>query len=547
VPPGWAADLLLNSVTPALEPRVSPDGYHLAFTTLVEGQAQVAVLDLRRGFGGGVRVLTTTRDAGYACCPCWSQDGTQIYFTRYHTRPLSVAVVGAEAVPPEERLVTAEAGFPQVLPDGTLLITRLEPDGRSRLYRHPFDGGADEPIGAPFDTKAPGTWYGAAKLFHDGKEALVVGILPPEEELTAFLLEIGSGRVRRFRSIPDTGWYVQGVTPDDRHVLVAVPAGDQPRLELYPRSGGPPRPLLMVHGTPEGADLDAAGNLYLAQSARPTDLLLFPARGGKPDRVGPELPPFSTPFLLDDGRIVLWAPGNPRLGLRVMRPGERPRDLVQTPLQVNDFLPLDRDSFAFLLGSRPDCRLAVASLRNGIVLERSKEAAPPGLALHAATPDGRWLFGVAQQSIWRFDRKELHGERLCRGQWVTPIRADELLVLRRQGSGYRLVRVSLRGGGEATVEAGSNFYALEPRSYMGGLSPDGRVLMIGLPRDSWFLAILLVNTETGAIERLPTTYDGDLWGARWGPDGEVIAYGSPFRSELWRYRREDVTGQAEKG
>jgi TolB protein len=130
---------------------VSPDGRHIVFTSLKDGDLDIYTMDID---GSNVRRLTTT--AGYDGGPWWSPDGTQIAYRAWH--PTDTALVGYRALL-AERLVRPNRMELWVMnADGShqRQITRLgganfgpswTPDGRrlifSSNYRQPHSGNFD--------------------------------------------------------------------------------------------------------------------------------------------------------------------------------------------------------------------------------------------------------------------------------------------------------------------------------------------------------------------------------------------------------------------
>ena len=125
--PRWSG-VLLGGPEMALNPRLSPDGNLLAFKAFDNTQAQVGVM---KPESGNWTVLTHHRDRGVVDLVTWSPDGSSIYYGRTTDVPhgiYSVPVLGGE-----EHLVVEDANLPEALPDGSLLITRLNPAGRALL------------------------------------------------------------------------------------------------------------------------------------------------------------------------------------------------------------------------------------------------------------------------------------------------------------------------------------------------------------------------------------------------------------------------------
>ena len=121
--PQWSG-VLLGGPETALNPRLSPDGNLLAFKAFDNAQTQVAVM---KPESGNWSILTHRRDRGHAEQVSWSPDGSLIYYDRATGVPLgvySVPVLGGE-----EHLVLENAFSPEALPDGSLLLCRLNARG----------------------------------------------------------------------------------------------------------------------------------------------------------------------------------------------------------------------------------------------------------------------------------------------------------------------------------------------------------------------------------------------------------------------------------
>ncbi len=111
-------------------PAGFPDGHLLAFKAMVAGLTQLAVMKPETG---NWSVLTRQRDRCAVDYLSWSTDGSLIYFVRYMDVPVgvySIPVLGGE-----EKPVLENADQPASLPDGTLLVTRLNPQSQSQWFR----------------------------------------------------------------------------------------------------------------------------------------------------------------------------------------------------------------------------------------------------------------------------------------------------------------------------------------------------------------------------------------------------------------------------
>ena len=127
--PEWSGEILGGPET-ALDPRLSPDGSLLAFQAFDRGNTQVAVMKPETG---NWSILTHSREHGYITGLAWSADGASIYYDRLADVPqgvYSVPLLGGD-----EHLVLENAGTPQPLPDGSLLVTRLNAKRQTQLFR----------------------------------------------------------------------------------------------------------------------------------------------------------------------------------------------------------------------------------------------------------------------------------------------------------------------------------------------------------------------------------------------------------------------------
>ena len=147
--PNWRA-ALVGGPASLLQPVLSPDGQQLAFQTIVDGQTQIGVM---KADGGTWRVLTSDRTRGLSAIHDWSPDGSRIFYDR-QTDTLN----GVFAVPSlggDERLVLENAGFPVALPNGDLLVQRVNANRQSQLHRFSPSTGRLDPLPgySRFDTE----------------------------------------------------------------------------------------------------------------------------------------------------------------------------------------------------------------------------------------------------------------------------------------------------------------------------------------------------------------------------------------------------------
>jgi len=74
------------------------------------------------------------------------------------------------------------------------------------------------------------------------------------------------------------------------------------------------------------------------------------------------------------------------------------------------------------------------------------------------------------------------------------------------------------------------------------LIPEGEQMPYSLPSidspDSWFESAAVIDPRTGKVQKIETTFSGDIHGPGWTKDGRIIATGLPTQSSLWRFRPE---------
>jgi hypothetical protein len=127
--PQWSG-VLLGGPAMALNPRLSPDGNLIAFKAFDKALTQVAVM---KPESGNWSILTHRRDRGVVQQVSLSPDGSLIYYDRATDVPLgvySVPVLGGE-----EHLVLENATSPEALPDGSLLVSRVNARREGQVYR----------------------------------------------------------------------------------------------------------------------------------------------------------------------------------------------------------------------------------------------------------------------------------------------------------------------------------------------------------------------------------------------------------------------------
>src|SRR5262245_47846872 len=202
---------------------------------MVGGLTQVAVMTQQ---SGDWAVLTRDRSRGSIATISWSRDGTALFFDRLLDGPrgiFRVPVLGGE-----ERIVLEDAMGPEPLPDGSLLVTRINAEHVYQLHRFWPETGRVEALPALLSGRV---LYSAVRVFPSGREAVFFG-RPLEGTQTAdhlYVIDLTSSRVRRIVpavSISPASWlFPLAVTQDGGSVLFDLPAGNLHRIVAVPRDG----------------------------------------------------------------------------------------------------------------------------------------------------------------------------------------------------------------------------------------------------------------------------------------------------------------------
>jgi Tol biopolymer transport system component len=537
--PNWSGDLLPGP-TIAFFPRVSPDGHLIAFQAMLDNVTQVAVMDPG---SGNWTVLTHDRTAGLVSNLCWSPDGSRIYFDRFISQP--VGVYSVPALGGEERLVLDGAANPEALPDGSLLVVRIDPDRRSQIYHFGPDTGRLEALGAwvILNPSAP------VRIFPGGKEAVFFGTVKGAESGNSphlYLLDIATGSARRLAPelpiVQSSQLFPLAVTPDGKSVLIDLPSGSLHRIIAIPRSGtSPVRTLIMLTSMPWSLDVASDGNLYVDQVERPLEILRLPLSGGTPEvleSVESYTQYNAAPVEFPDERLLLptLISGRPRLLLG--KPGgsfvpllETNEDSAPPMAQAGD------DEVALMAGTPPGRMLTIASMKEGRIIHRFEATEGKRIDAVAASPDGKSLYYVSSGTVWSVPSQGGNPRKICAGDGIAvdPSGGDLIVNLNEQHH-VRLERVPLSGGPVQSLQVRSDLpispIPLGPNS----LDKNGRLLVSVAPKDSWFFRLAILNLATGKLAQVPLNYTGDIMTPGWARDGRVLTTADPIRARIWRFR-----------
>ena len=184
-----------------------------------------------------------------------------------------------------------DAGNPQVLPDGSLVIQRLNSDRNSQLHRYWPESGRVQALNGVLSPLA------LARTTPEGDRIVFVG--KPLDNLqqpdNLYSMQLSSGELTRLA--PKTSLVMSepsSIAPniDGRSVLVALAAGDTRHIVSVPLDGSDElRTLMTVTHSPWFIDTGSDGSIFLDLWDRPIEVLRVSPEGGDAEKIG-VLPPY---------------------------------------------------------------------------------------------------------------------------------------------------------------------------------------------------------------------------------------------------------------
>jgi predicted Ser/Thr protein kinase len=534
-PPTWKADLLLGPMTRVMSPRASPDGGTLAFVTLVGVAAQVGVL---KPSSGDWTVLTKKKGAGSIYKVCWSRDGNKLFFDR-----VSDVAIGIFAIPPlggEERLLLEDAQGPEALPDGSLLVVRRDENRNFQLHRFWPETGKLLPVGPAVAPESPG-W--SVRALADGKTAIFWGRLASGQDKArrVYRLDLSSGRAEPFaRELPLAPPLAIG--SDGQSVLAFLVTGDLHRAVTVSADGASVRPLFPVTGKPWYLDSGSDGSLYVDTMDNPAELLGYTVSGGSPERLAATSGNLVTsPVQLPDGSFLLPMQILGRRRLLLASRGAELRSFLDAAEQATPPAAVVGDKWlAFLSGNagKPPL-LTLASLADGRIVRRLEASAGIAPQSLAASPDGRTLYYIEAGSLFAVG---LEGDKPRRLRPAAGVAVDlhtvppSLVLQVAERDGLRLIRTNLAGTSELPLPFQSPLRLATVPLSTAAVAPDGRIAVTVTSADSFFRGPAVADPVTGAVEKVPIAFDGDIFYPAWCRDGSLLGVGVSLRSSLWRFQ-----------
>ncbi len=532
-PTEWRGELL-GGPRVAMNPRVSPDGQLVVFSAMVDGQTQVGVL---RSQTGDWKVLTTDRTQGLTGDFSWSADNSKIYYSRFFEVPRGIYSISPLGT--GERLVLSDAGSPSVLPDGSLLVARVNAARHLQMYRY-------WPSSGKLDTLPATGRLGAGtdeffRAFPDGREAAFFGRPATEQDSTdrLYAIDLTSNRIRRLAAEINIPVSTLAMSEDGQSVVVNFPVGNESRLVAVPRDGSNRIQVLAVlTGGVRGYDIGRDGSLYFDQGARAADLRRYHpvSRLQESWPISPVsgLQSPASILSLPDGRLlrVVATSGGERVV--VSTPGGEEQPFMAVELKTRGPMTvLGRDRVALILGVGPDEVVAIASLATGQLETRLSGIHPTGMA---GSPDGKTLYYVQSKVVWAIPAEGGTGRKIRDGDAVAVDPDGRHLIIELvDKTTVRLIRVPLDGGPEVGIAVQSDLRLAPEFLAPNAIGPDGRIALTVISPASWYWPTAILDPRTGKVEILPPGLDYDMYGG-WDGQGRVVYYAQGQESSLWRFR-----------
>jgi hypothetical protein len=541
----WSA-VRLGGPEIAANPQLSPDGHVLAFQAMVDGNSQVAVM---KPESGSWNILTRERNLGTVNYVSWSPDGGTIYFSRGIDVPygvFSVPFLGGEP-----HMVLEKADNPVALPDGSLLVTRINEGRRLQMFHFwPETGKLQELPAETFISDR----YLPIQVSRDGRRAIIFGNLVGKDAEKSSLLELdlaaASAHVIPVNGLDYADLRTYAFSLEGASVIVAFRAKALVRIVRMPLDGrGIPVELFTVTSDVWGIDAAPDGSILINTMDRPAEVVNFRSRGTQPSTQAlaastkissfPKLAYPDMVAVLTDGRAVIPAEVSGGTRLMAVERGKDPVPLVNTTEETAAPLAaMPGNRVAFVIGPDPHDTIAVADGSNGRISARISPGKGSVQSV-TASPNGATLYFTAGGSVWSIPSGGGDAIKVCAGDWVVanPI-GGTLIVGRNLSSRISLFEVPVVGGLERTIP-------LDPASPMNGffVSPgsirsDGQMLVSLNVADSWFNPLAQLDLKTGRITRLAGDGVSDLHSAAWTSDGGIVASRMGLVSTIWKFTPE---------
>ncbi len=533
--PAWSGSLLGGPII-ASHPSISPDGQMLAFRAIVDGQSQVAIM---KPDAASWTVLTHDKSHGSVAYVAWARDGSKIYFDREYGIRTTYAIGPLGGEP---RLLLENAGAPEPLPDGSLIVLRPSSEGRLRLVHFWPDSGRLESLPATVLRSDTRTVRG----FPDGNEIAVLGFSERAGARLLFALDLVSRKTRDLSTPEDfagmSDWArleTLAISADGRTVLAVRKGDDSMHLMAIPRDGSRRHRTLLslpLTSAPLACDTAPDGSIYIDHSTRTSSVLNIGTAGN----VISEIPiPMDVNGVVPapGGGFVFALTRGGRSQLLVATAATEPHPLLNS--RENTSLPgawLRDGQLAFVIGEGDKTRLAIGKVEGGQVLRRFQSDAQ-GVTAVAASPDGETVYYASEGTLWAQPVSGGDPRNLGVGFDLTADPSGKLLYVMRAGAGgYDLFRMPAGGGETEKLDLPSGYVLPGLPLSPDAVNRDGRILLSVLTPTGFFYQTVILDPARHRATLVPAPAHVVVSSAGWAADGSIVAQVVRWSSTLWRYR-----------
>jgi hypothetical protein len=529
----WKGELLLGGTFQAIAPRLSPDGKRIAFITIASDNKQVAVMDPA---SGDWNILTKQSGKGSILKVDWSPDGSKLYFDRATDMPAGVFSV--PAIGGDERLLLEDASNPEALPDGSLLVTKLDKDRNLQLFRYKPENGGLAPVGPPI---VPESMRVSIRSIPGREEAFLWGRTAAGNEHSPrqlLKLHLKDGKAVPF--LPSMPLGPPFTTSTDGAWLYAkLSLGDLNQIVAVSRDGSVVQPLFSLTSAPWALSASPDGSLLVALRESPGELLRFPVTGGLPEKLCTVPARLVTaPLELPGGGLIVpgLLGGNRRLFVLnpdgVLKPFLASSDPASAPVAL-----LNSTTAIFLTGGENSPPvMAQVALDSGRILKRIP--LPPGMLPRtlAAAPDGKLVVFTDAGTVYALDLMNGTHRKVCAGHSATLEPNSGLLIVQQHSAaGVRLFKIPASGGEEKPVAVIGPARLAPGTLSSQAFSSVGQMAVIADANAGGNWVPGLLDLVSGALQVVPLRYEGDVVGVSHSHDGRLLAMGTAQRSELWKF------------
>jgi hypothetical protein len=195
------------------------------------------------------------------------------------------------------------------------------------------------------------------------------------------------------------------------------------------------------------------------------------------------------------------------------------------------------DNVALVVGNSQAREIALASVKEGRIIQRFEATKGKDFAALAASPDGQRLYYVSSGSVWSIPSEGGTPHRISAGDGVAvDPNGKDLIVNLNEQEHIRLMRVPLSGSPPQEIHIKGDI-PLDPFPVgADAVGKNGKALVGMAPSDSWFFRLGILDLATGELKEIPVNYLGDFELICWANDGRIIATTMPMKAHIWRFR-----------